>query len=279
MRGLPHPSKLCEVPPCRAPASFAPMELATPCWLASDAHLGVAPPETERAFLRWTTAAAQQAKSVVINGDLFEFWYEWRHVIPRAGFRAVAALASLTDAGIPVLFVGGNHDCWGGEALTQDAGAQYHLGEWRGRIGRWRTLIDHGDGLREAEDAPYRRLRTVLRHPWSKRAFRWLHPDWGTALAQYSSHTSRHSRPRDGGEGLRQVALRTLRAEPALDLVVYGHSHVGALERVETGGVYANPGAWLNEPTYLVIDDTSVSRRRWGGSAEGDRLDALDRRA
>jgi UDP-2,3-diacylglucosamine hydrolase len=255
------------------------MELATPCWLASDAHLGVAPPETERAFLRWTTAAAQQAKSVVINGDLFEFWYEWRHVIPRAGFRAVAALASLTEAGIPVLFVGGNHDCWGGEALTQDAGAQYHLGEWRGRIGRWRTLIDHGDGLREAEDAPYRRLRTVLRHPWSKRAFRWLHPDWGTALAQYSSHTSRHSRPRDGGEGLRQVALRTLRAEPALDLVVYGHSHVGALERVETGGVYANPGAWLNEPTYLVIDDTSVSRRRWGGSAEGDRLDALDRRA
>jgi UDP-2,3-diacylglucosamine hydrolase len=216
---------------------------------------------------------------VVINGDLFEFWYEWRHVIPRAGFRAVAALASLTEAGIPVLFVGGNHDCWGGEALTQDAGAQYHLGEWRGRIGRWRTLIDHGDGLREAEDAPYRRLRTVLRHPWSKRAFRWLHPDWGTALAQYSSHTSRHSRPRDGGEGLRQVALRTLRAEPALDLVVYGHSHVGALERVETGGVYANPGAWLNEPTYLVIDDTSVSRRRWGGSAEGDRLDALDRRA
>ncbi len=255
------------------------MELATPCWLASDAHLGVAPPETERAFLRWTTAAAQQAKSVVINGDLFEFWYEWRHVIPRAGFRAVAALASLTEAGVPVLFVGGNHDCWGGEALTQESGAQYHLGAWRGRIGPWHTLIDHGDGLREAEDAPYRRLRTVLRHPWSKRAFRWLHPDWGTALAQYSSHTSRHSRPRDGGEGLRQVALRTLRAEPALDLVVYGHSHVGALERVETGGVYANPGAWLNEPTYLVIDDTSVTRRRWGGSAEGDRLDALDRRA
>jgi UDP-2,3-diacylglucosamine hydrolase len=241
--------------------------------------LGVAPPDTERAFLQWTAAAATQAKSVVINGDLFEFWYEWRHVIPRAGFRAIAALASLTEAGVPVLFVGGNHDCWGGTALTEQTGATYHLGPWRGRIGAWETLIEHGDGLREVEDAPYRRLRRVLRHPWSKRAFRLLHPDWGTALATYSSHTSRTTRARDGGEGLRQVGLRTLRANTALDLVVYGHSHVPALERVETGGIYANPGAWLSEPTFLIIDDTTIRRQRWTGSAEGDRLDALDRRA
>jgi UDP-2,3-diacylglucosamine hydrolase len=229
--------------------------------------------------LQWTAAAATQAKSVVINGDLFEFWYEWRHVIPRAGFRAIAALASLTEAGVPVLFVGGNHDCWGGTALTEETGATYHLGPWRGRIGAWETLIEHGDGLREVEDAPYRRLSRLLRHPWSKRAFRWLHPDWGTALANYSSHTSRTTRARDGGEGLRQVGLGTLRANAALDLVVYGHSHVPALERVETGGIYANPGAWLSEPTFLIIDDATIRRQRWTGSAEGDRLDALDRRA
>src|SRR5690606_1262126 len=200
----------------------------------------------------------RSARSVVINGDLFEFWYEWRHVIPRTGFRAVAALARLTEAGVPVLFIGGNHDCWGGESLVRDAGVQYHLGPWRGRIGPWETLIEHGDGLREVEDRPYRRLRRVLRHPWSHAAFRWLHPDWGTALARYSSHTSRTTRARDGGDGLRQIALRTLTDTPALDLVVYGHSHVGALERCAHGGIFANPGAWLSEPTYLHISDQSI---------------------
>ncbi len=255
------------------------MELDTPCWLASDAHLGVAPPEQERAFLEWAEAAAREARSVVINGDLFEFWYEWRHVIPRTGFRAVAALARLTEAGIPVLFLGGNHDCWGGEALVAATGGRYQLDAWCGQIGRWHARIEHGDGLRDVEDRPYRRLRSVLRHRWSHRAFRWLHPDWGTALARLSSHTSRHARPRDGGEGLRQAALRRLEGEPALDLVVYGHSHAGALERGATGGVYANPGAWMDEPAYLVITDDRVERRRWNGSPDGDCLDALDRRA
>jgi UDP-2,3-diacylglucosamine hydrolase len=255
------------------------MELPTPCWIASDAHLGAAPPEVEAAFVAWTEAAQREARSVVINGDLFEFWFEWRHVIPRAGFRAVAALTRLTAAGVPVLFVGGNHDCWGGPALTVESGATYHLGTWEGQVGPWRTRIDHGDGLRAVEDRPYRRLRRVLRHPWSAAAFRLLHPDWGTALAQWSSHTSRNTRPRDGGAGLRQVALQALEADPSLDLYVLGHSHVGAVERAATGGIHANPGAWMDQPTYLRITDQHVARVRWDGSAEGDELDLLDRRA
>ena len=112
----------------------------------SDAHLGVAAVEHERAFLSWCQAAQTQARSVVINGDLFEFWFEWRHVMPREGFRALAALASLRDAGVPVLFIGGNHDCWGGTALTETSGVDYRLGSWDGTIGAWRTFIDHGDG-------------------------------------------------------------------------------------------------------------------------------------
>ncbi len=255
------------------------MELPTPCWITSDAHLGAAPPEAEAALLEWLDAARTQAASVIINGDLFEFWYEWRSVIPRAGFEAVAALARVVRAGVPVLFVGGNHDCWGGATLTEVAGVDYRLVAWRGRIGPWSAHVEHGDGLREIEDRPYRRLRRILRHPWSHHAFRWLHPDWGVALARWSSHTSRHSRPRDGGAGLRQVALQTLGSTPSPDLVVYGHSHVAALERGPTGGVYANPGAWMDAPTYLVVEDKVITRRQWRGSAERDQFDVLDRLA
>ena len=69
-----------------------------------------------------------RAGSVVINGDLFEFWFEWRHVMPRAAFRVLAAIADLRDAGGPGRRSAGKHDCWGGEILQQDVGMDYHVG-------------------------------------------------------------------------------------------------------------------------------------------------------
>ena len=253
------------------------MQLPTPCWVVSDVHLGVAPPELERSLLALIVRAQQSAKALVVNGDLFEFWFEWKHVMPRVGFRAVAALAAAREAGLPVLFIAGNHDCWGGDALVRDAGVEYHTGTWLGDIGRWRTRIDHGDGLRDVEDRRYRALRAVLRNPLAKRAFRWLHPDFGVQLALASSHTSRQTRARDAGAGLREVALTTLAADRSLDLVIHGHSHVALLERAPGGAVLSNAGGWLFDPTFLVIDDDAITLRRWDGSAEGHRLNSLDR--
>jgi UDP-2,3-diacylglucosamine hydrolase len=174
--------------------------------------------------------------------------------------------------------IGGNHDCWGGEFLTEQVGVSYQLGAWEGRIGSWRTRIDHGDGLRAVEDRKYRALRRVLRHPLSMRAFRWLHPDWGTRLARGSSHASRTYRAPDNGEGLRQVAHAMLRESSGLDLLVLGHSHVATLERGERG-VYANAGSWLDTPTFLLVHDTRVELRRYAGSAQSDCLHAIDRGA
>jgi len=236
--------------------------LSGPVYLLSDAHLGVAPPEGERDLLQLLRALPEDASALVINGDLFDFWFEWRHVVPRAGIRVLGELARLVESGIPVLWIAGNHDCWGGEILRNDVGVNYHVGPWRGSLGGWDTVIEHGDGLREREDAPYRRLRTVLRHPLSVRMFRWLHPDWGTALALKSSHTSRNHRPRDGGEGLRSVAHARLRATDAPEAIVFGHSHVATLERAERG-VFANPGAWLDQPRFLRFTPEQLELCRW----------------
>jgi UDP-2,3-diacylglucosamine hydrolase len=152
------------------------------------------------------------------------------------------------------------------------------VGEWTGELAGWRTRIEHGDGLREVEDRKYRRLRTVLRHPLSIRAFRLLHPDLASRLANGSSVASRTHRARDGGAGLREVAMRVLAASQELDLVVYGHSHVPALERAPSGGVYANAGSWLDAPTFLKLTPSQIELRRFDLSAEGVRLDSLDRR-
>jgi UDP-2,3-diacylglucosamine hydrolase len=253
--------------------------LAAPCFIVSDSHLGAGPPSLERELVSFLKALPGRAGSLLINGDLFDFWFEWRRVVPRVGIRVIAALADLRDAGVPVLMIAGNHDCWGGEVLREDAGVDYRFGPWEGDVAGWRARVEHGDGLREVEDRGYRRLRTVLRHPLSIRAFRWVHPDLGSRLAAGSSHASRTYRARDGGAGLRRIALETLAARADLELVVFGHSHVPALERAPSGGVYANAGSWLDAPTYVTVSGDRVELRRWGGSAESERLDVVDRRA
>jgi UDP-2,3-diacylglucosamine hydrolase len=159
------------------------------------------------------------------------------------------------------LWIAGNHDCWGAD-IVRDAGIHYMEGAWRGSLAGWSAHVEHGDGLRGAEDRGYRALRRVLRNSWAIRAFRVLHPDWGTALARGSAHASRSYRAPDEGAGLRDVAMNILEREPAIELVIFGHSHFATLERGERG-VYANAGEWLIDPTYLRIEPDRIELLRW----------------
>ncbi|HZE09708.1 MAG TPA: UDP-2,3-diacylglucosamine diphosphatase [Gemmatimonadaceae bacterium] len=251
--------------------------LKGPCYIVSDAHLGVASPQIERSFVGFLRGLAGEAASLVINGDLFDFWFEWRTVIPRASFRALAALSYLKDSGVEILWVAGNHDCWGGDILRDDVGVSYIVGPWTGSIAGWNARIEHGDGLREREDRGYRMIRPILRNPIAIKAFRMIHPDWATRLAHGSSNASRTYRARDEGRGLRALAAAQLEREQDLDLLVYGHSHVPALERIGTKGIFANAGSWLDAPTYLRVTDESVELLEWNGSTQGKCLDSVNR--
>lgn len=259
--------------------------LAAPCYIFSDAHLGAGAADEDRALATFLHHLQGRAGSLLINGDLFDFWFEWRHVMPRGHVRVLGALAELRDSGLPTLMLGGNHDCWGGDILSKDVGIDFQLGTLEASLGGWRAHVEHGDGLRPVEDRAYRRLRTVLRNRLAIRAFRTLHPDWASRLASGSSDASRVHRARDGGAGLREIAQGILERDARLELVVFGHSHVSALERAPGGGVYANPGAWLDSRSYLVATPERIELRRWRvpgageASAEGELLDSLDRLA
>ena len=250
--------------------------LRAPCYIVSDAHLGVASLDVERSFVGFLRGLAGRASSLVINGDLFDFWFEWKSVIPRRSFRALAALAELSDSGVEILWVAGNHDCWGGEILRDDVGVDYIVGPWEGAIAGWKVRVEHGDGLREREDKGYRMIRPIMRNRFAIKAFRMLHPDWASRLALGSSTASRVHRARDEGRGLRAYAAQELARARDLDLLVYGHSHVAALERMPGGGVFANAGSWLDAPTYLKLTAKSVELLEWDGSPEGKRLNSID---
>ena len=250
---------------------------AASAYIISDTHLGAASPEVERTLLGFLRALRGRASTLVINGDLFDFWFEWKTVIPRGAFKTLGALSELKESGTQIIWVAGNHDCWGGEVLRQDLGVDYRMEAWEGTLAGWRARIEHGDGLREVEDKGYRRLRSVLRSPLSIKLFRnLLHPDFATRIASASSHTSRDYRARDEGIGLRTVAHSTLAADPALDLLVYAHSHVATLERVGRG-VYANAGSWLDAPTYLSLSETAIELHEWNGSLDSPATSSLER--
>ncbi len=248
-----------------------------PCYIVSDAHLGVASPQTERSFVAFLRGLAGEAQSLVINGDLFDFWFEWKTVIPRRSFRALAALAELKDSGVEILWVAGNHDCWGGEILRDDVGITYLVGPWEGTIAGWKVRVEHGDGLRDKEDRGYRLIRPIMRNRLAIKAFRLIHPDWATSLAHGSSSASRTYRARDEGRGLRSYAADQLAKARTFELLVYGHSHVPALEKMESGGVFANAGSWLDGPTFLRLTDEAVELIEWDGSSQGKCLNSVNR--
>jgi UDP-2,3-diacylglucosamine hydrolase len=251
--------------------------LPGPCYLISDAHLGVATRAAELSLVSFLRAARADAASLVINGDLFDFWFEWKWVIPRIGYRVLAEVAAFADAGRPVVWIAGNHDCWGGDFLRNDVGVDYVLGTWRGEVAGWRTRIDHGDGLRGAADRKYRAVRPLLRNRLAMWAYRnLLHPDWASRIALGSSATSRTYSAADNGEELRRVGLRDLDADREIDLLVLGHSHVAALAAATEGGIYANAGTWLGDSTFLRVDDGHVELRRWKGD-RSDRIATMSR--
>ena len=229
-----------------------------PVYVASDVHLGAVPSERERSFVRWLEHTAERASQVVMNGDLFDFWFEYRSVIPRGHTRVLGALAAVTDAGVPVRFMGGNHDWWGDSYLEQELGLVLHRDPVVLELAGRRTFLAHGDGLGRG-DLGYRLLRLVLRGQLTRSAFRWLHPDLGARVARRASITEGRTEEPSEDEKRQSVvleawALEKLASDRSLGLVLLGHTHIPRLLEPEPDRFYVNAGDWVKHRSYVVLD-------------------------
>ena len=239
-----------------------------PIHFASDIHLGAVPPETERAFVRWLMFTADRASELILNGDLFDFWFEYGSVIPGGHTRTLGALAELVDGGLPVTLMGGNHDWWGGKFLTDEIGLSFQAGPVVRDLAGLRTFIAHGDGLGRG-DLSYRILQAGLRSRSARWLFRWLHPDWGTALASLVSQTeARAAGPSTAEQARAKVlyewAVEKLAAEGDLDLIVLGHAHIPLVHEAGPSRFYVNLGDWIRHRSYLVLrKDERPSLETW----------------
>jgi UDP-2,3-diacylglucosamine hydrolase len=159
-------------------------------YFASDNHLGLPDEkqsrEREKFFVTWLEEIRKDAAAIYLLGDLFDFWFEYKTVVPKGFVRVLGKLAELSDAGIPITFFVGNHDLWMRDYFQKELGVTVHHQPITLTLGTSRFFIGHGDGLGPG-DKGYKRMKKLFTHPLSQWLFRWLHPDWGVRLGQYLS--------------------------------------------------------------------------------------------
>jgi len=177
-----------------------------PVYLASDVHFGSVPAEQEAAFLAWLDAAAAAASRIVLNGDLFDFWFEYRTGIPRGYDHVLGALRAVVGSGVPVTLMGGNHDWWGGRYLREEVGVEFLQDPVVRSYAGLTTFLAHGDGLGKG-DLGYRALRLLLRGRLTRLAFSLLTPELGGRIAGRVSKTE-HRRGEPTAGDLARAAAR-----------------------------------------------------------------------
>jgi len=229
-------------------------------YFASDFHLlpGREGRSQERRILRWLEHIEGDAQALYLLGDVFDFWFEYRHVVPKGQVRLLGKLAELTDRGVAVHFFPGNHDQWTFGYLKEEIGLIVHANAFVGPIWEEMFFLHHGDGLGPG-DVAHKWTQRVFRNALARMAFRWLHPDVGVALARKWSEKSRKAHPyRPFGtlipESQWEFARQHARQHP-VRYYVLGHRHWPIVKKIpESKAYYINLGDWLRFYTYGKYD-------------------------
>jgi len=231
----------------------------------SDAHLGAPyfPDDTERQgkIVAFLEHVKQHGAGLFIVGDLFDFWFEYKHAIPNRHFAVLFKLHELRQCGVAIDYLAGNHDLWLGDYLQNEVGVNiHHDGVARNLFG-YQCFITHGDGSAK-RDVGYRVLRRIMRHPVNIFLYRLLPPDIAIPFAKRMSHTSRTYRECDSSWDGDYRAYAEGKFAEGYDVVVMGHTHRPRFER-EDGKALVNLGDWIQHFTYCQFDQDGPHLKVW----------------
>jgi UDP-2,3-diacylglucosamine hydrolase len=232
-------------------------------YFASDQHFGIPNHdkslEREKKFVHWLDTIKKDAEVLFLLGDLFDFWFEYKRVVPKGFVRVLGKLAELRDAGIPIYFFVGNHDLWMHGYFEQELNIPVYHTPKEFTLNGKEFLIGHGDGLGPG-DKGYKRMKKVFTNPFCKWLFKWLHPDIGVKLAQYLSTKNKLISGEEDvkflgeeNEWLVQYAKKKLETKH-YDYFVFGHRHLPMEIEVGNASTYINLGDWITHFTYAVFD-------------------------
>lgn len=226
--------------------------------IVADAHLGHSPDSpSDLAFPEFLRAVPTLGNHLVLAGDIFDFWFEYKSVIPKGAFPVLSELDALRAQGIRLSVLGGNHDRWGGDFWRRHLGATFIRETLDVDLAGWRAVLHHGDGLTEQHRSAAV-MHRVTRHPATALLFRWVHPDVGFWLVRRMSRILGRS-TRDGEvlerarRAQEEYARTMLREREDVSLVVLAHTHRSALVAVSEERWYVNPGSWMTDMCYAVV--------------------------
>ena len=251
----------------RLTLSLKPGEAA---YFASDFHLG-APDEIssidrEKKIVRWLDAVSADCRYLFLVGDLFDFWFEYRHVVPRGYVRFLGKLAELSDRGVKIFLFTGNHDMWMFGYLEQQLGARVFRESIEVQFEKKNMFIGHGDGLGPG-DHTYKFLKRIFENRLCQKLFGALHPAIGFGIARAWSSHSRVANNKDeeflgDAEFLWQYS-REVQSKRHHDYYIFGHRHLPLDLPVGDSSRYLNPGEWLNHCRYLRFDGNQLEMKEW----------------
>ncbi|MBE2230512.1 MAG: UDP-2,3-diacylglucosamine diphosphatase [Chitinophagaceae bacterium] len=243
-------------------------------YFLSDFHLG-APDharslERERLIVRFLDEIKDDTAELFLAGDMFDFWYEYRTVVPKGFVRLLGKLGEFADAGIPMHFFVGNHDMWMKTYFREEFNMPVYFEPKEFERNGKKLLVGHGDGLGPG-DHGYKRLKKVFRNPFSQFLFGILPPMLGMGLAGYMS---RRSRAQTGsteevflGEEKEWLLIycKEILLQKNIDFFVFGHRHLPIDYRLSAESRYINLGDWIRYFTYAVFDGEKMELKSYTG--------------
>lgn len=246
-------------------------------YFASDFHLGVPSYDSslarEKRLVAWLDAVKHDAAEIFLVGDLFDFWFEYKTVIPKYFTRLLGKLAELRDMGIPITFFTGNHDMWMFGYFEEELGIPVIRQPIDREINGKKFHIAHGDGLGPG-DSGYKFIKKVFASKICQWLFRWMHPDIGIGIANFFSGTSRKKTGDSDsiflGEDKEWLIIysREKLQTKHYDFFVYGHRHLPMNVKLNDNSNYINLGDWIKHFTYAVFDGETVELKKFETAAQ-----------
>jgi UDP-2,3-diacylglucosamine hydrolase len=242
-------------------------------YFLSDFHLG-APNENasrlrEERLVRFLKHAKQDAAAIFVVGDIFDFWFEYKTVVPKGFLRILGTLAEISDMGIPIHIFTGNHDLWMQDYFERELNAKVYFEPQHFEFSGKQFYIGHGDGLGPGDEG-YKFLKKIFTNPFCKFLFRWLHPDLGIRLANYFSSKSRLKTGSSDeiflGEDKEWLILYTKEKAEELknvDYFIFGHRHYAIDFPINDTTRYINLGDWIRLNTYGEFDGQNMQLKKW----------------
>ncbi len=235
-------------------------------YFISDIHLGLETPakevEKENKLVSFLSSIKDEAIAIYIVGDLFDYWFEYRRVIQKGNFRLFSILKQLTDSGVEIKYIIGNHDFMHRDFFQNELGVKVFEEPLVAEINGRKFFIAHGDGL-IANDFGYKVLKKILRNKFIQFLYSLLHPDFGIWLASKSSKSSReYTKQKDYGEKDSLSLSAQNYIDNNFDYVIFGHSHRKEI-RTYKNGCYINLGSWLEQPCYGIFRNNNFEVLNW----------------